>query len=283
MGKVFYLLGQLSNKFKAVSMDFQEQLIWITGASSGIGEGLAKALSRRGARLVLSARRMEELARVRGECAYPEKVWIYQMDMTEHDRIPAVVEQVLRQHGPVDILINNAGMTSRGLAKDTLLSVDKKMMDLNYFGPVALTKALLPQFIERKKGMIIVISSVVGKFGTPLRSSYSPSKHALQGFFDCLRGELYPFGVRVVVVIPGYVKTDITLKGLKGDGSPMAEMGHGQSHAITTGDFSERMLKALDSSREEILIGGIREMGGVYLKRFFPRLLSRVLRRAKLT
>lgn len=264
-------------------MDFQDQLIWITGASSGIGEGLAKELSRRGARLVLSARRMEELTRVRNECAYPEKVWTYQMDMSEHDRIPAVVEQVLRELGPVDILINNAGMTSRGLAVDTLLSVDKKMMDVNYFGPVALTKALLPQFIERKKGMIIVISSVIGKFGTALRSSYSPSKHALHGFFDCLRGELYPFGVRVVIAIPGYVKTEITMRGIKGDGSPMQEMGDGQSHAMTTSDFAERLLKALDSRREEILIGGIREMGGVYLKRFFPRLLSKLLRRAKLT
>lgn len=264
-------------------MDFRDQLIWITGASSGIGEGLAKALSQRGARLILTARRMDELARVRSECAHPDKVSIFSMDMSDHGRIPLVVEEVTGALGPVDVLINNAGITSRSLAVDTLLAVDKKMMDINYFGPVALTKALLPQFLERKKGLIIVISSVIGKFGTALRSSYSPSKHALHGFFDSLRGEVEPQGIRVAIVIPGYVKTDITIKGLKGDGSQHGIMGEGQHNAMSTGQFAERLIRALDSRKEEILIGGIREMSGVYLKRFFPRLLSMVLRRAKLT
>lgn len=264
-------------------MDFKDQLIWITGASSGIGEGLAKEFSRRGARLVLTARRIEELARVRYECDHPDNIWIYPLDMNDHDRIPFLVRHVITELGPVDVLINNAGMTSRGLAVDTLIAVDKKMMDVNYFGPIALTKALLPHFLSRQKGLIIVISSVIGKFGTALRSSYAASKHALHGFFDSLRGEISSHGIRVVIVIPGYVKTEITLKGLKGDGSFIGKMGHGQSKAMSPDEFAKRFLRALDGKKEEILIGGIRETGGVYLKRFFPRLLSRILRRAKLT
>lgn len=263
--------------------DYHDQLIWITGASSGIGECLAKAFSRRGARLVLTARRMDELTRVRSECANPEKVWIFPLDMTQHDRMPELVEQVTQQLGPVDILVNNAGITSRGLVTDTSMDVYKRVMDVNFFGQVALTKALLPQFIEQKKGQIIVMSSVTGKFGTALRSSYSASKHALHGFFDCLRGEVWQYGIRVVLAVPGYIGTEITVKGLKGDGSPMNEMGDGQSKAMPPDVFAERLIRALDGKKDEILFGGIREMAAVYLKRFFPGLLSRILRKAKLT
>ena len=264
-------------------MNFTNQLIWITGASSGIGEALAKALSARGARLVLTARRMEELERVRRECAQPDKVWVYQLDMADHERIPALAEQVVAELGPVNVLINNAGITSRGLVKDTLLEVDKKMMDVNYFGPIALTKALLPHFPKQEGGLIVMISSVIGRFGTALRSSYSASKHALHGFSDALRGEVWQDGIRVVTVIPGYVSTEITVKGLSADGSQLGFMGEGQSKAMAPDVFAEKLLRALDSRKEEILIGGMREMMGVYLKRFFPRLLSRILRKAKLT
>lgn len=264
-------------------MDYTNRLIWITGASSGIGEALAKAFSQKGARLVLTARRMEELARVQQSCTHPEKVWIFPLDMADHDKMQPLADQVLKELGPVDMLINNAGITSRGLVIDTLLSVDKQVMDVNYFGTIALTKALLPQFLAQKSGSIIVISSVIGKFGTALRSSYSASKHALQGFFDSLRGEVWKENIRVLTVIPGYVGTEITVKGLKGDGTQMGTMGDGQSKAMTPDEFARKLIRALDSKREEVLIGGIREMMGVYLKRFSPRLLSRVLRNAKLT
>lgn len=264
-------------------MDFQDQLIWITGASSGIGEGLAKALSLRGARLILTARRMEELARVRAECAHPDKIWIYPLDMRDHQRIPSLVEHVVKEHGEVDILINNAGITLRALAVDTLLEIDKKIMDVNYFGPVALTKALLPHFIARKKGMIIVLSSVIGKFGIALRSSYAASKHALHGFFGTLRGEVYPYGIRIFLVIPGYVKTKMSLNALRGDGSVYGKMDIGHSKAMTNDVFAKRLLRALDGNKEEIMIGAIREMSAVYLSRFFPRLFSRILRKARLT
>jgi dehydrogenase/reductase SDR family member 7B len=264
-------------------MDYTDQLIWITGASSGIGEALAKAFSRRGARLVLTARNTDELARVRSECAHPDKTWTYQLDMLDQERMPALAAQVLAELGPVSVLINNAGITSRGLVKDTLLEVDKKVMEVNYFGTIALTKALLPSMAEQQKGLIVTVSSVIGKFGTAMRSSYAASKHALHGFFDSLRGEVWQDGIRIVMVVPGYVSTPITLRGLKGDGSPMKVIGQGQQEGIPADEFAERFLRALDSRKEEILIGGLREMSGVYLKRFFPRLLSRVLRKARLT
>lgn len=264
-------------------MNYNDRLIWITGASSGIGEALAVAFSHRGARLVLTARRMEELARVRQRCADPEKVWIFPLDMNDHDRMQPLADHVIKQLGPVDMLINNAGITGRGKVKDTKLEVYKQMMNINFFGTVAMTQALLPNFMEQNKGSIVVISSVIGKFGTALRSNYSASKHALHGFFDALRGELWKHNVRVVMVIPGYVKTPITLNGLNPDGSLMGYMGEGQSNAMPVDVFAEKLIRALDSRKEEILIGGFREMMGVYLKRFYPRLLTRVLRKAKLT
>jgi short-subunit dehydrogenase len=169
---------------------YQDRVVWITGASSGIGAALAAAFAERHAILVLSARRRDRLDAVRTQCLHADRHRVVPLDLTDATAIPATAESVLSQLGRVDVLVNNGGLTQRSLAKDTRLEVDRRIMETNYFGAVALTKAVLPCMLERRRGDIVVVSSLAGHFSTPLRSAYAASKHALHGFLDALRAEL---------------------------------------------------------------------------------------------
>src|SRR5882724_5284409 len=179
-------MGYLSNK-----------VIWITGASSGIGEALVYELARnKGVKLILSSRRKEELERVKGNCPQPVQANIrtLPLDLGQPETLRLCVEAAVQFFGHVDILINNGGISQRSLAKDTQLKVDRQVMEVDYFGAFALTKYLLPYFLKRKSGHFVTVSSVMGKMGTPYRSGYAAAKHALHGFFDSLRAELWKEG-----------------------------------------------------------------------------------------
>src|ERR1700744_5738537 len=165
------------------------QVIWITGASSGIGEALARGLSAQGARLILSGRRTAELERVKHSCAYPESVQILPFDLIDSARLETVVPEAIALFGHIDVMVHNAGISQRGLVAETDIAVHRQVMELNYFSYIILTKALLPHFMERRSGCFVVTSSVMGKIGTPMRSAYAAAKHALHGYFDCLRAE----------------------------------------------------------------------------------------------
>ena len=181
-------------------MYFNNKVIWITGASSGIGKSLALELSKQNTKLILSSRNEAALNAVKNECKTPENVVVLPLDLQDYNQMTSKVTKALSLFGTIDILFNNGGISQRSLAKDTLISVDKKIMDINYLGTVALTKALLPHFIEQNKGHFVVTTSIVGKVGTPLRSSYAASKHALHGFFDSLRAEVYNNNIDVTLV-----------------------------------------------------------------------------------
>ena len=198
---------------------YQDKVVWITGASSGIGAALASAFAAREATLVLSARRRDRLEAVRTACTHAERHRILPLDLTEAAAIPTAVDSVLSQQGRVDILVNNGGITQRSLVKDTRIEVDRRIMETNYFGAVALTKAVLPSMLACRSGDIVVVSSLIGHFSTPLRSAYAASKHALHGFFDALRAEVYADGLHVMLVCPGFVRTEISLHALTADGS----------------------------------------------------------------
>ena len=255
------------------------KVIWITGASSGIGEALAYALARKNTRLILSARRKEELARVKGNCpaAGQANIRILPLDLEKSDTLKLSVEAALQLFGHIDILINNGGIGQRSLVAETSLSVDRKLMETNYFGAIALTKYLLPHFIARKTGHFVSISSLTGKFGTPYRSGYAASKHALHGFFDALRAEHHKDNIRVTMICPGFIRTPITLSALTGDGSPLDKMDEGQYKGKPVDWCARRIVSAIEKNKQELYIGG-REVMAVYLKRFFPRLFSRVIR-----
>lgn len=260
-------------------MKFQQQRVWITGASSGIGEALAYAFHEAGARLILSARRAEELIRVQNRCGGGESVRILPLDVTQAAELPDKARAALEIFGGIDVLVNNAGVTQRSLVADTEIDVYRKLMEVNFFGAVALTKAVLPSMIENESGHIVVISSLVGKFGTPLRSGYAAAKHALHGFFDSLRAEVSRYGIKVLLVCPGYIRTDISLHALRGDGSLHAKMDSGQARGMPVEACAARIMKSLARNKEEICVGG-RDKYVVYLKRFFPRVFSRMIARA---
>ena len=198
-------------------MSWDERKVWITGASSGIGEALARVLDRRGARLVLSARRSERLEAVKASLTRPQEHRVLPLDVTATDRAAEHVAEALTG-GPVDVLVHGAGISQRSRAAETELAVDRRLMEVNFFGAVALTKAVLPSMLDRGAGHFVVVSSLVGKISTPLRSGYSASKHALHGFFDAVRAELYERGIRVTLACPGFIRTEITLHALTGDG-----------------------------------------------------------------
>jgi dehydrogenase/reductase SDR family member 7B len=260
-------------------MKFSNQLIWITGASSGIGEALALALAREGARLVLSSRRAEELERVRRSCVRPDEHVVLPLDLARCETFPAAVAEVLARCGHIDVLVNNGGVSQRALAMDASLEVERALMEVNYFGPVALTKAVLPAMRARRSGQVVVISSVMGYLGTPGRSTYAAAKHALHGWFDSLRAEVWRDGIKVLLVCPGYVKTAVSLNALGSTGEKHAQLDSKTARGISPEKCAAAILRGIGREREEIYVGGIREISGIYAKRFVPRLLSRIVRK----
>lgn len=264
-------------------MRFADQVVWITGASSGIGEALAHAFAREGARVVLSARRSAELERVRTALpGGPERHLVLPLDLAASDTFAAATAAVLAACDRIDLLVNNGGLGQRGFAADTPLEVDRAIMEVNYFGAVGLTKAVLPSMRARRRGRIVTISSVVGYVATPRRSAYAASKHALHGFFNALRAELWAEGIGVTLVCPGFVRTELSIHALDSTGGRHGRLDRTQAEAMSAGSFADRLLDALAAGRDEVAIGG-REIHAIRLQRFFPRLVARALRRMKVT
>lgn len=263
---------------------FYHKRIWITGASSGIGEALAYAAADAGAHLILSARQETELHRVASAATQHGAVsaLVQPLDLANHDAIPGIVTGVLRQVGKVDMLINCGGVSQRGLALDTPLEVDKRLMNVNYFGTVALTKALLPSMLTHHLGHIVTVTSLTGKFGSPLRSSYAASKHALHGFFDSLRAELGDTPIKITLACPGFVRTNVSINALTGSGRPQGTMDDATARGISAEAAARRILQAVRNGKEEVWFGG-KEVLGVYLKRFAPAYFSKIIKRAKVT
>lgn len=261
---------------------YHDKVVWVTGASSGIGEALAIEFARQGAKVVLSARREAELERVRLICAQPDSHFVLPMDMTDTDHMSRYVESVLAKLGQIDVLINNAGISQRSLIKDTALAVDRQIMELDFFGPVALTKAVLPHMLARGQGQLVAVSSVVGLVATPLRSSYAAAKHAILGFYDALRAETHAAGLSVSVLIPGFVKTNVSLSALVGDGSTHGVVDAQQETAMPAAEFARRAVIALAKGEEQIVIAG-KEKVVIWLGRLSPSLLAKVIRRIKVT
>jgi len=263
-------------------MDYAGKVIWITGASSGIGEALAHEFSSKGAQLVLSARNESKLEEVQNTCPNPAAHMVLPLDLNEADALKDTSTTVLNRFGKVDILVNNSGVSQRSIAAQTGMDVDRAIMETNFFGTIGLTKALLPSMINRKSGHIVVISSVAGKLGTPLRSSYCASKHALHGFFDSLRAEAWRQGIRVTLVCPGFIRTNISINALTESGTPQGTMDNAQANGMPAHVCAKKIVKAVEKNKSEVYIGG-KEILGIYLKRFIPGLFNIIIKRAKVT
>lgn len=253
------------------------KVIWITGASSGIGEALAVALSRKGARLILSARREEELHRVQQLCS-PAEVRTVPLDLTASETLEDATNKAIACFGHVDVLVNNGGISQRSYVHETSMDVFRRIMEVNFFGGIALTRNLISHFVSRRQGQFVVISSVTGKYGTPFRSGYAASKHALHGFYDALRAEYWKDNVRVTMVCPGVVRTPISYSALKGDGSKNNKMDDLQSKGMPVEKCAAAIVRAMELQREEVYIGG-KEIILIYIKRFIPSLFSKIIRK----
>jgi short-subunit dehydrogenase len=259
---------------------FNNKVVWITGASSGIGEALAIELARQGARIVLSARRQEELERVKTSTALSDdSCLVLPLDVTQFELANARAEEIIQKFGRIDIMIHNAGISQRSYVKDTTLEVYQRLLEVDFMSTVALTKAVLPYMIRQCDGQFIVISSVAGKVGTPMRSGYNAAKHALHGFYDALRAEVHDDNIRVTVACPGYIKTNVSLNALDSTGNKYGKLDSNQEKGMPADECARKILKAAERDQKEVLIGGFTELAAVYLRRFWPSLLFKMVRK----
>lgn len=250
--------------------------IWITGASSGIGEALAYDLDKKKCKLILSSRKMEALQRVKANCRHQANIEIITLDLANMNTMPEKAKEAFEVFGPLDLLINNAGISQRSKIIDTDISVYKKLVDINYLGTVALTKAVLPYFVKAKNGHFVTITSLMGKFAGPQRSGYCGAKHALHGFFDVLRMEHEKDNINVTLICPGFVQTNIDKNALTADGSAQNRHDAENKNGLPVAVFVKKMIRAIEKNKYEAYMGK-KEVMGVYLKRFFPKLLHRVV------
>jgi len=273
----YYRINTLSK------LEYKNKTVWITGASSGIGKELAKRFSKENANIILSSRNVSELENLKSEIETDSnKVIIESLDLTDQASFKSIVDRVFSEFGSIDLLVNNGGISQRSLVEETSLDVDRKLMEVNFFGTVALTKAVLPFMLKQGGGQIAVVTSVVGKFGFPLRSAYSASKHALQGFFDTLRAETHERGIKVSIIIPGRIKTNISLGAIVADGSTHGKMDEGQDKGMSAEEAAEKIFLGLKNEKKEILVGR-KELIMVQIRRFFPFMYYRMVSKIKAT
>lgn len=256
---------------------FYEKIVWITGASSGIGEALAYAFSAAGARVILSSRRADELERVRRACAHPEQVKVIRLDLLDIAGLADKAKEAISAFGQIDILVHNGGVSQRSLVRETSLGVQRQVMELDYFSYVALTQAVLPHFESRKAGHFVVISSVMGKIGTPMRSAYAAAKHALHGFFDCLRAEVADMNIKVTVLTPGYIRTNISQHVVTKDGSPLGKVSQNIEKGLAADKAAAQILRAVAKGKPEAYIGKLgAEKMALIVNRWAPGILIRM-------
>ena len=258
----------------------KDKVVWITGASSGIGEALVYALEKKNCKLIISSRNEAALQQVRDNCLQKDLVKILPLDLEKYSTMESKVTTALSFFNEIDVLVNNAGVSQRSLIVDTEFEVYKKLMDINYLGTVALTKALLPYFIKAKKGHFVTVTSLMGKFGSPYRSGYCGAKHALHGFFDVLRMEHEKDGVDVTLICPGFVQTNIAKNALTADGSQQQTDDLATQNGLQVAVFTQKMIRAIEQKKFEAFIGK-GETKEIYLKRFFPKLLHKVVLRSQ--
>ncbi|MFM1915122.1 MAG: hypothetical protein RLZZ531_791 [Bacteroidota bacterium] len=255
---------------------FNQKVVWITGASSGIGEELVRQLDHAGAQLILSARNVSKLNEILSGLSQQSKHMVLKLDLENTSNVEELTNEIMQRYGRIDVLINNGGISQRATAHDTSMEVNRKIMEVNYFGNIALTKAVLPIFRQQKSGQILVISSIAGKFGFHLRSAYSASKHALFGYYESLVMEESDYGLKVTVACPGKINTPISTNAVTGEGKAHGQMDHNQATGMPVDICVKQLLRALEKNKHEVLIGN-KELLAVHMKRFFPRLFWKLI------
>jgi len=254
---------------------------WITGASSGIGEGLVLLLAKTGMRLIISSRNEEALKSVKAKCGVQsENIRILPLDLGDALSVQKAVESVFSTERKVDYVFLNGGLSQRSLASETDLTVDRHLMEVNYFGTVGMAKNILPHFLKQGGGHFVVTSSLAGIFGFPLRSSYSATKHALHGFFETLRAEQHGNNIKVTMACPGRIATNISMNALGSDGRPTNVLDEAQKNGMPAIECARRMIKAAEKNKKEVYIGGV-DVLMAYFRRYIPSIYYKLVTRVK--
>ncbi|CAL1527437.1 unnamed protein product [Lymnaea stagnalis] len=256
LGILSFFVYLISRKKKE---QVKDKVVFITGASSGLGEACAEVFYDAGCKIILSGRQVKKLMdlkdrlmkKQRAGCHNPA---IVSIDLENLSSIPSKVNQAIAAFGHIDILINNAGMSYRGQASETTLDVDKKLMTVNYFGHIEITKAVLPQMIRQGGGQIVTISSIQGRIAIPHRSAYAASKHALQAYFDSLRAELSGHDINVCVVSPHYISTNLSLNALTGSGTTYGKMDKTTETGLQPEYVAYQILDCVQHKTKELTI-----------------------------
>ena len=250
-------------------MSFASRVVWITGASSGIGEALSRALLADGAAVILSGRRVEALQQL--AALAPERTLVLPFETTDYERLPELVEQAWAWQGRIDLLINNAGVSQRSLALDTSFDVYRQLIDIDYLAPVALTQLLLPRLVEQGSGQLAVVSSVAGKLGAPLRTGYCGAKHAVVGYFEALRAEVeQAYGIGVSVIIPGSVRTAIAANALEGGGNARGRSDANIDNGIDPDDAARTIIEGLSAGKHDIVVAEGMELMALQMRASDP-------------
>lgn len=249
------------------------KVVWIAGASSGIGAALAVEMARAGAKLILSARREDKLQAVAERCReHASDVHVLPLDMTRIETFPETLSHVEALLGPIDMLVLNAGIGQRGRALEVELEVIRRLFEVDFFGTIELARIVGNGMAKRGSGQIVVTSSVLGLMSVPGRSGYCAAKHALQGYFNSLRAEVARSGVTVTMICPGYIRTEISLHALEPDGSEHGRMDGGQDKGMSADECAARMMSAIHRDKAQVVIGGFLEKIGVLAARWCPAL-----------
>jgi short-subunit dehydrogenase len=256
--------------------DLRGKYIWITGASSGIGASLAKQLNMIGANVIASARREEKLLNLKEACEHPEKMITIPLDITDQISIDNATNKVEKLDG-LDMVIHNAGIAQKGLVIENDMEVDRRIMETNYFGTVALTKAIMPIFLKQGRGWFSIVSSFGGVLGLPGRSAYAASKHALHGFFESLRAENMKCKINVSFIIPGFINTNITVKGLNGNGQPCGVLETSHRLGMSADQCALKMIEGFEKRKNKILVGK-NEVLLLHIHRISPSLAKYIIR-----
>ena len=255
-------------------MRFKGKVVWITGASSGIGAELARQLVAEGARLILTAR--NEAAMQALAAAHPTaQIIILPADLTDTASLESLVQRAIAAFGHFDIVVHSAGVSQRSLAEETGIDVYRRLMEINFFAPVIITKALLPHFRARGSGHVVAISSMAGLMGFPLRTGYSAAKHALKGYFETLQCEHDIPGLRITLVYPGRIRTPISLHAFTGSGAAYGKMDRGQLQGIPVEDCAAKIVAAMKTGKRRVVIARSERVLW-WLWFLFPKLYYRI-------
>jgi len=262
-------------------MDVANKIVWITGASSGIGEAMAYAFAKKDARLILSARRVDALEKVKANCKNPSLVSVLPLDLAKVNELETIVKTAITLNGHIDILVNNGGISQRSEARETSPDVYRNIMEINFFGTIHLSNLVMKHFLERNAGYFVVISSITGKLGLPLRTAYTASKHAIEGFYASLRTEIWETNLQILMVRPASIKTNIAKNALVGDGTTFNKADQVIDKGITPESLAQSIIRAVETNKKTLTAGPKAQVFIVWLNRFLPGLVFNIVKKLK--